>query len=668
MNTSRIKSSDAPIEELTYRKALRIALDILQQTSTTLSSRHVKSESVSDASAGPKRNRYCTAATTSQDGVSGETEITKENRIGQQKSLGTTEQKITPEKHKTRWDVKTGKKQEDSPAFNASDLPDGSKPGGAELESQAKSSLCENTKPKGQDETRTGRKRTRHSSRDYEEEDEAMASFGQGTLLSALPLSSDIPIDEKRSVKAKISKGKLLDLSGKNSSTKKGCDMTKAGKTNATHVSPVRGTSTDLGKVNPQVERSMVHRYRLVGVSGSRRDRENISGTQTESSETDTERTTIQPVSRYTRHPMPDFEEEIGLISSDLSMEISSPENCSNSKWPEENPEEEEDEELPSILIQHGPVSIEPGMFVWCKFQKYPYWPSVVKAVRKKERKASVLFVEECLSDPSRKIASFTVALRTLKHYDCGEKKQLLEKAREDYGESIDWCEAVISDYRIRMGCGSFSGPFTEYCTADISYPVRKELQCGKSQMSFPSMNTESKESQSEFTPTKSQLNRKVLPDRTRAARDKANERLVEFIVKTNQAKSHLLDILRGKRRSHFLRDFRAHSRHVTCVETYLEDEDQVELVVAYLQSLCEQMGSAAHKLMNGDRVGFILNVLLPEAVIFAISAIDGIGYKKAEEKYLEGPSVSKRERKMFEEQILEKKRLEKLGAKKGSD
>ncbi|MEE6487583.1 hypothetical protein FKM82_014947 [Ascaphus truei] len=567
---SRIKSSDAPIEELTYRKALRIALDILQQTSTTLSSRHVKSESVSDASAGPKRNRYCTAATTSQDGVSGETEITKENRIGQQKSLGTTEQKITPEKHKTRWDVKTGKKQEDSPAFNASDLPDGSKPGGAELESQAKSSLCENTKPKGQDETRTGRKRTRHSSRDYEEEDEAMASFGQGTLLSALPLSSDIPIDEKRSVKAKISKGKLLDLSG--------------------------------------------------------------------------------------------------LISSDLSMEISSPENCSNSKWPEENPEEEEDEELPSILIQHGPVSIEPGMFVWCKFQKYPYWPSVVKAVRKKERKASVLFVEECLSDPSRKIASFTVALRTLKHYDCGEKKQLLEKAREDYGESIDWCEAVISDYRIRMGCGSFSGPFTEYCTADISYPVRKELQCGKSQMSFPSMNTESKESQSEFTPTKSQLNRKVLPDRTRAARDKANERLVEFIVKTNQAKSHLLDILRGKRRSHFLRDFRAHSRHVTCVETYLEDEDQVELVVAYLQSLCEQMGSAAHKLMNGDRVGFILNVLLPEAVIFAISAIDGIGYKKAEEKYLEGPSVSKRERKMFEEQILEKKRLEKLGAKKGSD
>ncbi|MEE6487585.1 hypothetical protein FKM82_014947 [Ascaphus truei] len=570
MNTSRIKSSDAPIEELTYRKALRIALDILQQTSTTLSSRHVKSESVSDASAGPKRNRYCTAATTSQDGVSGETEITKENRIGQQKSLGTTEQKITPEKHKTRWDVKTGKKQEDSPAFNASDLPDGSKPGGAELESQAKSSLCENTKPKGQDETRTGRKRTRHSSRDYEEEDEAMASFGQGTLLSALPLSSDIPIDEKRSVKAKISKGKLLDLSG--------------------------------------------------------------------------------------------------LISSDLSMEISSPENCSNSKWPEENPEEEEDEELPSILIQHGPVSIEPGMFVWCKFQKYPYWPSVVKAVRKKERKASVLFVEECLSDPSRKIASFTVALRTLKHYDCGEKKQLLEKAREDYGESIDWCEAVISDYRIRMGCGSFSGPFTEYCTADISYPVRKELQCGKSQMSFPSMNTESKESQSEFTPTKSQLNRKVLPDRTRAARDKANERLVEFIVKTNQAKSHLLDILRGKRRSHFLRDFRAHSRHVTCVETYLEDEDQVELVVAYLQSLCEQMGSAAHKLMNGDRVGFILNVLLPEAVIFAISAIDGIGYKKAEEKYLEGPSVSKRERKMFEEQILEKKRLEKLGAKKGSD
>ncbi|XP_025772096.1 PWWP domain-containing protein MUM1 [Puma concolor] len=56
--------------------------------------------------------------------------------------------------------------------------------------------------------------------------------------------------------------------------------------------------------------------------------------------------------------------------------------------------EEEDEEEPPRILLYHEPRSFEVGMLVWLKHQKYPFWPAVVKSVRRREKKASVLFIE----------------------------------------------------------------------------------------------------------------------------------------------------------------------------------------------------------------------------------------------------------------------------------
>ncbi|XP_069502882.1 PWWP domain-containing DNA repair factor 3A isoform X2 [Ambystoma mexicanum] len=361
---------------------------------------------------------------------------------------------------------------------------------------------------------------------------------------------------------------------------------------------------------------------------------------------------------KATRIKLPDFDVEEKVVNSDLSVEFSSPDYQSqNSTWVDEVTEEDDDEELPNILLQQEPCSIESGMLVWCKYYKYPYWPGVVNYVRRKIKKASVMFVEESLADPTKKTKKgVSVALRALKHFDCEEKQVLTEKARQEYGRAIDWCIALIADYRIRLGCSSFSGSFMEYCAAEISYPVRKEIQRGPFHLTFPTLETDTEDSQVELTPTRSHLAKKCLPDRTRAARDKANEKLVEYIVKEKRADKHLLSVLKGEKKSRWLYEFLHPSRYLTCVETYLEDEEQLELVVDYLHTICDKMTSKVETLINGDMIRFILDVLLPEAVIYAISALDRIDYKKAEEKYMKGPSVSKREREIFEEQILEKK------------
>ncbi|XP_068012371.1 PWWP domain-containing DNA repair factor 3A [Melanerpes formicivorus] len=370
------------------------------------------------------------------------------------------------------------------------------------------------------------------------------------------------------------------------------------------------------------------------------------------------ENTSPEVTSKIKHFQLPDFEEDEGMGLPELSSKIPSSEGLSHlSALLDE--EEEEDEELPCILSPQEPQAIEEGILVWCKLRGYPYWPAVVKNVKRKHRKACVLLIDGTTNERKK---GFSVPLKNLKHFDCEEKQDLIERAREGYRQEIEWCVRLIADYRIRVGCHSFTGSFLEYFAADISYPVRKEGYHDVLQMTFPNETEENgEESPSEASPSKPP--KKLLPDRSRAARDRANQKIVEFIVKSKGAEEHLLAILKSRKQSRWLKEFLNSGQYVTCVETYLEDEEQLDLVVNYLKEVYHGIEAKNLPQLGGDGVKLISDVLLPEAIIYAISAVDDIDYKKAEEKYIKGPSVSKREREIFEEEILERKRQSKLVA-----
>ncbi|NWV71057.1 MUM1 protein, partial [Malurus elegans] len=300
---------------------------------------------------------------------------------------------------------------------------------------------------------------------------------------------------------------------------------------------------------------------------------------------------------------------------------------------------DEEEEYLPSVLSHQEPKFFKEGMLVWCKLRRYPYWPAVVKAVKRKPRRACVLFIDGTTNEKKR---GFSVSLKSLKHFDCKEKQELIERAKENYSREIEWCLQLILDYRIRVGCHSFTGSFLQYFASDVSYPVRKEGYQNVVQMTFP--NTEEEcagECSSDTSPQKPP--RKLLPDRSRAARDRENKKLVEFIVKTKGAEKHLLGILKSGKKSRWLKKYLNSRHYVTCVETYLEDEEQLDTVVGYLKEVYREMDTKnLHKIL-GDGIRFISDVLLPEAIICAIAAVDDIDYEKAEEKYIKGPPVTKR-------------------------
>ncbi|XP_053435739.1 PWWP domain-containing DNA repair factor 3B [Nycticebus coucang] len=343
-----------------------------------------------------------------------------------------------------------------------------------------------------------------------------------------------------------------------------------------------------------------------------------------------------------------DFEELDDVQASDKSL----PQNPVDVSLLDDD---EEEEELPRLILNYESRSYETGMIVWFKYQKYPFWPAVVKSIRRKEKKASVLFVEADMN-PEKK--GIRVSFRRLKKFDCKEKQALVEKAREEYSDSIDWCISLICDYRVRLGCGSFSGSFLEYYAADISYPIRKVTKQDTFRNKFPKLhNEDAGEAMVVTSQAKKMAFRKILPDRMKAARDRANKNLVDFIVNAKGTESHLLAILNGTKASRWLKSFLNANRFTPCIETYFEDEDQLDEVVKYLQEVYKQIDERMLTLIKDDKIKFILEVLLPEAIICSISAVDGLDYEAAEAKYLKGPSLGYRERELFDSKILFEKR-----------
>ncbi|XP_032372636.1 PWWP domain-containing DNA repair factor 3B isoform X2 [Etheostoma spectabile] len=352
-------------------------------------------------------------------------------------------------------------------------------------------------------------------------------------------------------------------------------------------------------------------------------------------------------------------EQDQSLMSSDLSIELSHHEEQlpSLSFQEDERSADEDEEELPSFLMQvdKKPPSITEGVFVWCKFRCYPFWPALVKSVNRKQKKASIMFID----DPIIHKKGFTVALKTLKPFDCEEANELVCKAKEKYASAIEWSLELITDYRIRIACGSFSGSFIEYFAHDMSYPVRRQYPQAASERltiasdaMMESLCDDPKEDS--FSKQQEKVRRspkRLLPDRSLAAYNRANEKLVHFIVKQRMVEAHLLAVIHGQQQSRWLHSFLSASRK-TGVNIYLADDQQLDQVYLYLNELYATAVAATPclpKLTFMEHVPFILDVLLPEAITYAIAGVDNIPVKKAEEKYLKGRCMSNRERQEFE-------------------
>ncbi|XP_055363370.1 PWWP domain-containing DNA repair factor 3B isoform X2 [Betta splendens] len=348
-------------------------------------------------------------------------------------------------------------------------------------------------------------------------------------------------------------------------------------------------------------------------------------------------------------------EQDDSWLSSDLSIELShceEPLPIMSFKEDEDSEHDDDDDELPSFSMQMDKeaLCIADGHFVWYKCRNYPFWPALVKKVNHKLKKASIIFID----DPMINKKGHRVTLKILKPFDCEEHDELVCKAKERYHAAINWSLELINDYRIRIACGSFSGSFIEYFAHDMSYPVRRTYpKAASEQLSiasdtvFEELSDDHTEDSFNEQQTGASSLKRLLPDRTQAAHNRANERLVHFIVKQRMVDDHLLAVIRGQQQSRWLRSFLSAKRRRE-VNIYLEDDHQLDQVYWYLSELYTNAIATATGLAvdkSVDSVPFVLDVLLPEAITYAIAGVDNVSIEKAEEKYLRGRCLSNREK-----------------------
>ncbi|XP_033931524.1 PWWP domain-containing DNA repair factor 3B isoform X1 [Pseudochaenichthys georgianus] len=373
-----------------------------------------------------------------------------------------------------------------------------------------------------------------------------------------------------------------------------------------------------------------------------------------------TERTTSQS----SEHSTPDAaEKEDSVLSSDLSIELSHHEEQVPYLFCQDDNPSEEDEELPSFLMQQekNPPAITGGAFVWYKYRSYPFWPASVKSVNRKQKKASIIFIDDPLIHQKKGLA---VALKTLKPFGSEEDHELECKAKEKYNAAMEWCLDLITDYRIKIACGSFSGSFLEYFAHDMSYPLRRKYpKAASERLTIPSESADVIEAPFQdygFSDQHEEVStslKRLLPDRSHATHDRANKKLVHFIVKQRMVEGRLLSVISGQQPSRWLRSFLSDRRRM--VNVFLEDDQQLDQVYRYLNELyttAEAIAPCLHG-MDMQLVSFVLDVLLPEAIIYAIAGVDNVPVKKAEEKYLKGRCISKRERQEFDLMIEQQMR-----------
>uniref|UniRef100_A0A3P9GZM3 PWWP domain-containing protein n=1 Tax=Oryzias latipes TaxID=8090 RepID=A0A3P9GZM3_ORYLA len=358
--------------------------------------------------------------------------------------------------------------------------------------------------------------------------------------------------------------------------------------------------------------------------------------------------------------PMSDATEQDESLSSDLSIELS-PEKPQLPSLPllEDQRSEDEEDNFPSYLTQRDKKSlaITEGTFAWCKCRNYPFWPSLVKSVNRRQRKASIMFVDD---ESIQKKKGFTVALKSLKPFDCEEANELICKAKENYNAAVSRALALIKDYTIRKACSSFSVSFLEYLNHDMSYPVRRMFPSAASEgpimIASDSMIEEpcddpKKTSCAGDEEEACRNSKRLLPDRSHAAHNRANQKLVHFIVNQRKVEKRLLAVISGQQQSKWLQSFlSAKQRRV--VNVYLEDDQQLDQVYFYLNGLYARAKTTSPCVAQIDRVPFVLDVLLPEAIIHAIAGVDNVSVKKAKEKYDKGRCVSNREREEFDLKI----------------
>ncbi|XP_006824778.1 uncharacterized protein LOC102803790 [Saccoglossus kowalevskii] len=299
-----------------------------------------------------------------------------------------------------------------------------------------------------------------------------------------------------------------------------------------------------------------------------------------------------------------------------------------------------DEDDLPDVL--HTPAQnatrFEKDELVWVKFYRHPFWPAIIKSVRK--NKASICFLGYPLTRSSKGI---TVNTSKLKPFNCPNREEFINNGPQPdsiYYQVFKDCVQKADDYFRKRGLGSAIS-VKEFFMEDIT----------RVPMDLPFLNElpgTLVENQSTDEELKKDEESKSSCENTQPRRGTAFlrrvQKLINFITKSKELEEMLIGVYHGtipNRRHHVWHKGPPSERKKLKDNVFgpVIEEYQQEALINHFQNLYKKCMAEDDSFVS---IGYILEVWIPEALIFAIQKVDRLSKLEAIQKFNSDSSIPK--------------------------
>lgn len=329
-----------------------------------------------------------------------------------------------------------------------------------------------------------------------------------------------------------------------------------------------------------------------------------------------------------------------------------------------------DDEDLPDVLTPSRQAAvIQEKDIVWVRWKGCPVWPAIVKRLhRKKKRilKVSLLVVEPHKYIPKKFTMNYNP--KSILPYNSKESDVFTEQGyslegegRQRFTKAVD----LIHSYMTKKILGTLKkedvefmecpGDFQEVCESSPPSspvtdqealppsPLPSEASEGSQEDSLVCVGVEEPKSDPEIAKRYEKIKER-------------NEPLVEFL-KTNEVKDYLLDILREKKKSEKHTTYKfglSKARDALKNPGFgpIADESQQEDILFTMVNWYKQETKLSPKEIPD--VNYVLDVWVPEGIVYALIKMKKYSRKKAWEQFEKGVFMTKREKAEVHESLLE--------------
>ncbi|XP_052794046.1 PWWP domain-containing DNA repair factor 3A-like isoform X2 [Mya arenaria] len=316
--------------------------------------------------------------------------------------------------------------------------------------------------------------------------------------------------------------------------------------------------------------------------------------------------------------------------------------------------EDDNDEDLPDVLTPVKPdvsaQDFQEGHLVWVKRRPCMFLPALVMQVNKMGLRV------ELFNEKQEKVSLSYRNKKNLLPYHPAKREILksiesLPKADQEYFKT---CVHRVNDFLMQRERDRI--PTSHQLSCDTSTTELKPDGCPLDDSPYPEAECDASESASEGdgqeeAPGRKGKTREPRPkdilskkgeERLQKIKEK-NENLLQFLL-SEKMKVRLKMILRGKQPSTLHDIYTSGSMKERKKIMYrgfgpIENEDQIDHLVNCYLDLIRQMKLDPLKYIN-----YVLDVWIPEAVIYGLTKLKGYGKKKAEEMFNKGVRRTKEE------------------------